>query len=48
MNEATYPRTAADELALAPPVENEPQEYKAIGGERCGICVDEIILLNQR
>ena len=47
MNEASFPRIAADELALAP-LENEPQEYKAIGGVRTGIRVDEIILLNQR
>ena len=48
MSEASYPRTAADELALAPFVENETQEYKAIGGVRAGIRSHQVILLNPR
>ena len=48
MHRASYPRIAADELTLAPLVENEPQEYKAIGGASEASRFDEIILLNQR
>ena len=48
MNEASFPRIAADELALAPFVENENQEYKAIGGVRAGIRSHQVILLNPR
>ena len=48
MNEATYPRIAADELAPTPPVGGVHQGDGSIGGGRCGIRVDEIILLNQK
>ena len=43
-----FPRIAAGELALAPLVENEPWEYKAIGGVRAGIRSHQVILLNPR
>ena len=48
MNEATYPRIAADELAPTSPVGGVNQGDGSIGGERRGICVDEIILLDQK